>query len=33
MAGSYAIRQNAEKQMERLKAAGFDAIIMTYEKP
>ncbi|VFU11658.1 N-acetylmuramoyl-L-alanine amidase [anaerobic digester metagenome] len=33
MAGSYAIRQNAERQMERLKAAGFDAVIMLYEKP
>ena len=33
MAGSYAIRDNAQKQVARLKAAGFDATIMIYEKP
>lgn len=33
MAGSYAVRENAIRQMERLKAAGFDATIMIYEKP
>ena len=30
MAGSYAVRENAEKQVQRLKAAGFDATIMIY---
>jgi N-acetylmuramoyl-L-alanine amidase len=33
MAGSYAVRENAIRQMERLKAAGFDATIMICEKP
>jgi N-acetylmuramoyl-L-alanine amidase len=33
MAGSYAVRENAERQVQRLKAAGFDATIMIYEKP
>lgn len=33
MAGSYAVRDNAVRQVERLKAAGFDATIMIYEKP
>lgn len=32
MAGSYAIRENAEKQVERLKKAGFDATVMIFEK-
>jgi N-acetylmuramoyl-L-alanine amidase len=32
MAGSYAVRGNAERQVKRLKAAGFDATIMIYEK-
>ena len=31
MAGSYAVRENAEKQKEKLKAAGFDATIMIFE--
>jgi len=30
MAGSYAVRENAEKQKEKLKAAGFDATIMIF---
>ena len=30
MAGSYAVRENAEKQVERLKKAGFDATIMIF---
>lgn len=30
MAGSYSVRENAEKQVEKLKAAGFDAAIMIY---
>ena len=33
MAGSYAVRENAERQVQRLKAAGFDATIMVYETP
>lgn len=33
MAGSFAVRRNAEKQVERLKAAGFDATIMIYKEP
>jgi N-acetylmuramoyl-L-alanine amidase len=33
MAGSYVIRGNAERQVQRLKVAGFDATIMVYEKP
>ncbi len=32
LAGSYAIRGNAEQQVERLKAAGFDAAIMVFQK-
>jgi len=32
MAGSYGVRANAEKQVQRLKEAGFDAIIMNYTK-
>ena len=32
MAGSYAVRENAEKQVERLKSAGFDATIMIFNK-
>lgn len=32
MAGSYANRENAEKQIQRLKAAGFDAVVMIGEK-
>lgn len=31
MAGSYAVRANAEGQVERLKKAGFDAVIMPYK--
>ena len=30
MAGSFANKSNAEKQVERLKKAGFDAVIMPY---
>ena len=32
MAGSYAVRENAEKQIRKLKLAGFDATIMAFEK-
>lgn len=32
MAGSYANRENAEKQIQRLKAAGFEAVVMIGEK-
>lgn len=32
MAGSYAISENAENQVEKLKAAGFDATIMIFNK-
>lgn len=32
MAGSYSIRENAERQVQRLKAAGFDAVIMIFNK-
>ncbi|EHN13451.1 N-acetylmuramoyl-L-alanine amidase [Clostridium sporogenes] len=32
MAGSYAVRDNAEKQVEKLKKAGFDATIMVFNK-
>ncbi len=32
MAGSYAIRRNAEYQVQRLKNAGFDATIMVFKK-
>lgn len=31
MAGSFAVRENAEKQVAKLKAAGFDATIMIFE--
>ncbi len=31
MAGSFAARENAEKQKEKLKAAGFDATIMIFK--
>ncbi len=30
MAGSYAVRENAERQVQKLKAAGFDATIMIF---
>lgn len=32
MAGSFAVRKNAEKQVQRLKAAGFDAVVMPFNK-
>lgn len=32
MAGSYSVRENAEKQVKKLKAAGFDATIMIFNK-
>ncbi|MDK2986805.1 MAG: N-acetylmuramoyl-L-alanine amidase [Clostridia bacterium] len=32
MAGSFGQRENAEKQVQRLKAAGFDATIMIFNK-
>ena len=32
MVGSNAIRENAVKQVEKLKAAGFDATIMIFNK-
>ena len=31
MAGSYSNKENAERQVEKLKAAGFDAVIMPYK--
>ncbi|OPJ56976.1 N-acetylmuramoyl-L-alanine amidase [Alkalithermobacter paradoxus] len=31
MAGSFSSRENAQRQVDRLKQAGFDAIIMTFE--
>ncbi len=31
MAGSYSNKENAERQVERLKKAGFDAVIMPYK--
>lgn len=31
MAGSYSVRENAEKQVQRLKAAGFEAVIMIFK--
>ncbi len=31
MAGSFAARENAERQAQKLKAAGFDATIMIFE--
>lgn len=32
MAGSYSIKKNAENQVQKLKAAGFDAVIMIFNK-
>jgi len=32
MAGSYAARENAEKQMQKLKVAGFDATIIIFNR-
>jgi N-acetylmuramoyl-L-alanine amidase len=32
MSGSYSIRENAEKQVQKLKTAGFDAVIMIFNK-
>lgn len=32
MAGSYTVRDNAEKQVKKLKLAGFDGVIMIYNK-
>lgn len=32
MAGSYSVRENAEKQVQKLKAVGFDACIMIFNK-
>ena len=32
MAGSYAVRENAENEVQKLKAAGFDATIMIFNK-
>lgn len=32
MAGSYSVRENAENQVHKLKAAGFDATIMIFNK-
>lgn len=32
MAGSYAVRENAEKQVKKLKSAGFNACIMIFNK-
>ncbi|SHH59536.1 N-acetylmuramoyl-L-alanine amidase [Clostridium grantii] len=32
MAGSYSVRENAERQVEKLKNAGFDATIMIFNK-
>lgn len=32
MAGSYSVRENAEKQVQKLKSAGFDATIMIFNK-
>lgn len=32
MAGSYGVRENAENQVQKLKAAGFDAVIMIFNK-
>ncbi len=32
MAGSFSDKANAEQQVQRLKAVGFDAIIMTFNK-
>lgn len=32
MAGSFSVRENAEKQVQKLKVAGFDATIMIFNK-
>ncbi|MFT8313450.1 MAG: N-acetylmuramoyl-L-alanine amidase [Clostridium sp.] len=32
MSGSYSVRENAENQVQKLKAAGFDATIMIFNK-
>ena len=32
MAGSFSVRENADKQVQKLKAAGFDATIMIFNK-
>lgn len=32
MAGSYSVRENAENQVQKLRAAGFDATIMIFNK-
>lgn len=32
MAGSFSIRENADKQVQKLKAAGFDATVMIFNK-
>ncbi len=32
MAGSFSVKENAEQQVQKLKAAGFDATIMTFNK-
>lgn len=32
LCGSYAVRGNAEKKVQQLKTAGFDAVIMTFQK-
>ncbi len=32
MAGSFSQRDNAQRQVDRLKAAGFDAAIMIFRK-
>ena len=31
MAGSYSVRENADRQVEKLKAAGFDATVMIFK--
>ena len=30
MAGSFSVRENADKQVQRVKVAGFDATIMVF---
>ena len=32
MAGSFSIRENADKQVQKLKSAGFDATVMIFNK-
>jgi len=32
MSGSFSVKENAENQVQELKAAGFDAIIMAFSK-